>query len=100
MAVALCRFSLLVQNFERLCTFRDTAAKQDYGAVFNIVSLDPYSWTFALTAWYYNPDEVHKEIIPPEVIRFWPTVCQALGIMVKHAGSIVKDITIDLAQGD
>ena len=55
---------------------------------------------FALTSWYHNPDEIHEKIISPEVIRFRPTVCKALGIMIKHARGIVKYISIDLAQGD
>ena len=100
MAIALCYSGLLVQSFEGLCTFGDTAVKQDYTATISIVSPDPYIWTFALTAWYHNPDEVHEEIVAPEVIRFRPTVCQALDVMIKHARSIVKDISIDLAHRD
>lgn len=99
-AVALCRSGLLVQHFERLCTFRDAAVKQDYGTTISIVFLDLGTRTCALTAWYHNPNEVHEEIISPEVIRFWPTVCQTFDVMIKHARSIVKNISIYLAQRD
>ena len=100
MTTALCHSVLLVQSFEGLCAFGDTAVEQDLTARLSTVSLDPYFWTFALTAGYHNPDEVHEEIVPPEVISFWPTVCQALNVMIKHARSIVKNVSIDLAQGD
>ena len=95
-AIALCRSSLLVHHFERLCAFRNTAVKQYYRALFSSVSFDSHSWMFALTARYYNPDEVHEEIIPPEVIRFWATVCQTLAVMIEHARSIVKNVSIYL----
>ena len=96
--VALRCSGLLVQGFERYCTFGDAAVKQDYKAPLNVFSFPPNSRMFALTSWYYNPDEIHEEIISPEVISFWPTVCKALGIMIKHARGIVKYISIDLAQ--
>lgn len=98
--IALRCSGLLVQKFESYCTFGDTAVKQDYEAPFNVFSFPPKSRMFALTSWYHNPDEIHEEIISPEVIRFWPTVCKALGIMIKHARGIVKYISVDLAQGD
>ena len=98
--VALRSSGLLVQNFERFCTLGDAAVKQDYEAPLNVFSFPLNARMFALTSWYHNPDEIHEEIISPEVIRFWPTVCKALGIMIKHARGIVKNISIDLAQGD
>ena len=97
MATTLCHSGLLIQSFEGFCTFGDTAVEQDLTARLSIVALDPYIWTFALTAGYHNPDEVHEEIVPPEVIRFWPTVCQTLNVMIKHARSIVENVSIDLA---
>ena len=91
MANILCPSGLLVQSFEGLCTFGDTAVKQDLISRLSIVFLDLYIRAFALTAWYHNPDEVHEEIIHPEVICLWPTIRQALDVMIKHARSIVKD---------
>ena len=98
--VALRCSGLLVQNLERFRTLGDAAVKQDYEAPLNVFSFPSKLRMFALTSWYHNPDEVHEEIISPEVIRFRPTVCKALGIMIKHARGIVKYISIDLAQGD
>lgn len=91
MAIFLGPSGLLVQGFEGLCTFGNTAVKQDLTSRLSIVFLDPCIWAFALTAWYYNPDEVHEEIIHPEVVCLWPTICQALDVMIKHARSIVKN---------
>lgn len=42
-----------------------------------------------LTARNDNPDEIHEEEIEPEVICLRSAVCQALVIVVKHAGGIV-----------
>ena len=96
-AIALCRPSLLVHHFEGLCAFRDTAVKQYYRHLLVVFLSTPILWIFALTTRYHNPDEVHKEIIPPEVIRFRATVCQTLDVMIKHACSIVKNVSIYLA---
>ena len=96
MAIALCLSGLLVQRLESLCTLRDAAIKQNFEAHFSMVSLDLHLGTCALTTWYHNPDEIHEEIIYPEVIRFWPTIRQALGVMIEHAGSIIKNVAINL----
>ena len=86
----------MVQRLECLCTFRDTAIKQNFEVHFSIVFLNSRLGTCALTTWYYNPNEIHEEIIHPEIIRFRPTVRQTLGVIVEHAGSIVKNVSIDL----
>ena len=63
-------------------------------------SLNSHMGTSALTTWYHDPDEVHKDIVHPEIIRFWTTVRQAFVIVIKHARGIVKNISINLARRD
>jgi hypothetical protein len=53
-----------------------------------------------LTAGEDHPNEVHEEIIDPEVQELRSAICNALIIMVKHACSIVEDETVYLADGD
>lgn len=52
-----------------------------------------------LTAGYDDPDKVHGEVVTPEVVGFGPAVCQALVIVVEHAGRVVEDVAVDLARG-
>lgn len=52
-----------------------------------------------LTAWNDNPDEVHEEKVAPEIVGFRPTVCQVLVVMIEHAGGIVENVAIYLAEG-
>ncbi len=53
-----------------------------------------------LTPRDHNPNEIHEEIIAPEVIWFWSAVIEAFVVEVEHAGSIIEDIAVDLTQGD
>ena len=53
-----------------------------------------------LTAGDDDPDEIHEEVVAPKVVRFWSTVCKTLMVVIKHAGSVVKDISVDLAKGN
>ena len=54
----------------------------------------------SLTTRYNNPDEVHEEIVEPEVVRLWPAVRETLVVMIKHAGSIVQNVAIYLPKRD
>lgn len=53
-----------------------------------------------LTARYDNPDEVHEEVITPEVVCFGPAVGDSFVVVVEHARCIVEDITVYLTQGN
>ena len=49
------------------------------------------------TARYDDPDEIHEEIVAPEIVSFGATVGQPFVVVVKHAGCVVQNITVDLA---
>ena len=53
-----------------------------------------------LTAREHHPDEVHKEVIPPEIQELRARVCDLLIVVVEHAGGIVEDESVDLADAD
>lgn len=42
-----------------------------------------------LTRWDNDPDKVHGEVIKPEIVSFWPTVTEAVIVVVEHACGIV-----------
>lgn len=52
----------------------------------------------ALTTGYNDPDKVHEEVVTPEIIRLGPAICDAFVVMIKHAGCIVKDISVNLTK--
>ena len=59
---------------------------------------EPFFWNLcALTAWNNDPDEVHEEIVNPEIIRFWSAITKTLMIEVEHACGVVEDVSVDLA---
>lgn len=53
-----------------------------------------------LTAWNDDPDEIHEDIIPPEVVRFWSAVREPFVVMIKRVRGIIKYVPVDLADGD
>lgn len=53
-----------------------------------------------LTRGNNNPNEVHEEVIAPEIVWFGSAVRQPGVVMVKHAGRIVEHITVELAGRD
>jgi len=53
-----------------------------------------------LTAWEDHPDEIHKEIITPEIQKLRSAVCNLLVIVIEHACSIVEDQAVNLAHAD
>ena len=50
-----------------------------------------------LTTRNHNPDEIYKEVVAPEVDRLRTRPNNVLIVQVEHAGSIVKDQTVHLA---
>lgn len=50
--------------------------------------------------WNDEPEEVHHEVVHPEVKELWSGVDDALVVVVKHGGGVVEDDTIELAGGD
>ena len=54
----------------------------------------------ARTARDDDPDEVHEEVVTPEVIRFWSAIRETLVIVVKHARSVVEDVAVYLTKRD
>lgn len=50
------------------------------------------------TAWEDHPDEVHEEIVKPEVQELRSAICDILIVVVEHASSIVKNETVDLSR--
>ena len=50
--------------------------------------------------WDDEPEEVHHEVVHPEVKELWAGVYNALVVVVEHAGGIVKNDTVKLAGGD
>jgi hypothetical protein len=63
-----------------------------------VVSKETVKITEFLTARNHDPDEVHEKEVEPEIICFWPAICQILVVVIEHAGCIVKNIAIYLAQ--
>jgi hypothetical protein len=53
-----------------------------------------------LTAWEDHPNEIHKEIITPEIQKLRSAICNLLVIMIEHARSIVENQSVDLAYAD
>lgn len=53
-----------------------------------------------LTSRNDDPDGVHGEVVEPKVVSLWPAVADLVEIVVKHAGGIVEDVSVYLAQGD
>lgn len=53
-----------------------------------------------LTAWDDDPNKVHEEVIPPEVVRFWSAVCKAFVIVIEHTRSVIEDVAINLTKRD
>lgn len=48
----------------------------------------------------HNPDEIHQEIVDPEVIPFWPAVRDLMDIMVKQTRRVVQCISVQMAHAD
>jgi hypothetical protein len=53
-----------------------------------------------LTARENHPDEVHEEVISPEVQKLRSRVCDLRIVVIEHAGCVVEDQTVDLANTD
>ena len=56
--------------------------------------------TAELTRRDNDPDEVHEEIVEPEVESLWSAVCDISVVMVEGVGCIVEDQSIHLANAD
>lgn len=50
--------------------------------------------------WNDEPEEVHHEVVHPEVKELWAGVDDALVVVVEHGGGVVEDDTVELAGGD
>ena len=59
---------------------------------------DPGRCDQILTERNHDPNEIKEEEIAPVIISLWPTVRQTLVVLVKQRGSIIKDVTIELAE--
>jgi len=53
-----------------------------------------------LTAREDHPDEVHEEVIAPEVEKFRSRVCDLRIVVIEHAGGIVENQSINLAHAN
>lgn len=53
-----------------------------------------------LTSRNDNPEKVHEEVVAPEVVGLWSRVGDAQVVVVEHAGGVVQDVAVDLANGD
>jgi hypothetical protein len=53
-----------------------------------------------LTAREHHPDEVHEEIVAPEVQELGARVRDLRVVVVEHAGCVVEDQAVDLADAD
>lgn len=47
-----------------------------------------------------DPEEVHEEVVAPKVVGLGPAVGNVKDVMVEHAGGVVEDVAVELAQGD
>lgn len=47
-----------------------------------------------------HPDEIEEKVIKPEVITLRPTEGFSVEVKVKQARSVVKDVAIDLTDGE
>jgi hypothetical protein len=50
-----------------------------------------------LTTGDNNPDEVHEEVVAPEVIWLWSAIGETSVVVVKHASGVVEYVTVYLA---
>lgn len=50
--------------------------------------------------WNDKPEEVHHEVVHPEVKELWARVDDAFVVVVKHGGGVVEYDTVELAGGD
>ena len=57
-----------------------------------------HHWGGQLTTRNHDPEEVHHEVVAPEIISLRPTVGQVLVIVIKHRRSVVQHVAVDLAQ--
>lgn len=53
-----------------------------------------------LTAWNDNPDKIHEKEVEPEIVSFRPAIRQILVVMIEHAGSVVENQAVNLAEGN
>ena len=53
-----------------------------------------------LTAWEDHPEEVHEEVVTPEVQKFRATVDDILVVEIECVSGIVQDEAVDLAHAD
>ena len=51
---------------------------------------------YRLTSRDNNPDEIHEEIVAPEIVGFRATIRKPLVVVVKHARRVVQNIAVDL----
>lgn len=47
-----------------------------------------------------DPEEVHEEVVAPKVVGLGPAVGNVKDVMVEHAGGVVEDVAVELAQRD
>lgn len=55
---------------------------------------------YALTAREHHPDEIHEEVVPPEVEELRPRICNLLIVVIEHAGGVVENEAVDLTHAD
>ena len=53
-----------------------------------------------LTTRKNHPNEIHKEVIAPEIQKFWTRIGDLGIVVIEHASSIVEDQAVDLADAD
>jgi hypothetical protein len=53
-----------------------------------------------LTAGENHPNEVHEEVISPEIQKLRSRICDLRIVVIEHAGCVVEDQAIDLAYTD
>ena len=81
-ARALLTFGLAVQRSESFSTLGDARVEKHYRMK---ISTSQRFWfkhlrMRGLTARDDNPNEIHEEIVSPEIISLWPTVVQTLEV--------------------
>lgn len=53
-----------------------------------------------LTQRYHDPEQIHEDVVPPEVKRLGPRVRDAVPMVVERVSRVVEDVAVELAEGD
>lgn len=51
-----------------------------------------------LTARYDDPDEIHEEVVTPEIVCFGSRIRDPFVVVIEHTGRVIEDITVYLPQ--